>query len=542
MVVVGLVLASLGLTTGCDETRFCDPSAVVNSSYATKRVRSIDAGLGPQDYTSELAPNATFPRQGDWEYVAEDYLIGPNDVVDITVLDLFEANIESTLRRQVSISGYIDLPLLQQRIKAEGLTKDQLKAAIIAAYSVDVIRNPTVSVTVVSERNNTFSILGAVQRPGTYNVTRRDMRLLEALALAGGISQTNIRYIYVIRPTPAQRVGGTPATAPAPSGPTGPAPLPVPTATVPEATQPSTGPANPDDAIKRLFKPGGETTTPAPSALPRLTEMAGGDATSASEPTSLTAAEPATGAGPAASTQGGGEPSDLTKLTRNPQWVWSPSLGRYVPVEGEPTSMPTGPTTTVGPRKAETTTTTTEPGGEDVFGWGKVSHSDMSRVIAINLRRLQEGDPQMNIIIRDNDIIQVPMLEMGEFYVMGEVLRPGVYSLTGRRVTVKMAIAAAGNLGPIAWPKNTILIRRVGESQEQMFPIDVEAIFRGLDDDVFLKPDDVIAVGQSVLGPFTIVLRNAFRFTWGFGFIYDRNFADALIPGYSYDSTRFTHW
>jgi protein involved in polysaccharide export with SLBB domain len=166
--------------------------------------------------------------------------------------------------------------------------------------------------------------------------------------------------------------------------------------------------------------------------------------------------------------------------------------------------------------------------------------SDLSRVIAINLEKLEQGDWRQNIVIRENDIIQVPNLRIGEFYVAGEVLRPGVYDLTGRRVTIKMALAAAGNLGPLAWPENSVLIRRIGKNQEQQIPIDVERIFRGEDPDIFLKPNDIVAVGTHPATLFIAVMRNAFRMTYGFGFIYDRNFADPLYT--SPTSNRFTRW
>ena len=166
---------------------------------------------------------------------------------------------------------------------------------------------------------------------------------------------------------------------------------------------------------------------------------------------------------------------------------------------------------------------------EDPFGWAKVQKSDLVRIIAINLKKLEQGDYRMNIVIRENDIIQIPSLEIGEFYVMGEVTRPGVYSLTGRKVTIKMAMAASGNLGPLAWPENSVLIRRVGENQEQMIPLNIENIIRGTDPDVYLKANDVIAVGTAWQSTVLAVMRNAFRMTYGFGFIYDRNFADPLF-------------
>ncbi|HAU36819.1 MAG TPA: hypothetical protein DCX07_03770, partial [Phycisphaerales bacterium] len=182
----------------------------------------------------------------------------------------------------------------------------------------------------------------------------------------------------------------------------------------------------------------------------------------------------------------------------------------------------------------------TDTAQQDPFGWKKALQTDAARIIAINLRALQNGDSRMNIVIRDNDVVWVPTLEVGEFYVNGEVNRPGVYSLTGRKITVKQAMTAAGNLGQLAWPENSALVRRIGDNQEQVIPINVEAIFQGRDPDIYLKPNDVILVGTSAGAPFLAVVRNAFRMTYGFGFIYDRNFSDPLIG--TPDSRRFTMW
>jgi hypothetical protein len=167
----------------------------------------------------------------------------------------------------------------------------------------------------------------------------------------------------------------------------------------------------------------------------------------------------------------------------------------------------------------------------DPFNWATADMSNLSRVIVIDLQALKGRDPRMNIIIRDNDVVLIPGLEIGEFYVMGEVSRPGVYNLTGRKVTVKMALAAAGDLGPLSWPSNSILIRRVGANQELRIPLNIDLIMNGKEPDIFLKPNDVVAVGSHIAAPFLAVMRNAFRLTYGFGFIYDRNFAEANLNG-----------
>ena len=531
---IAVSLCAMLSLTGCarmsdwfktDQSRLLGPDQVVNSKATGSAINPIYTEIGPADITQELVPNATFPREGDWEYTDTDYTIGPTDVVDISVLDLFQEGLETVLRREVSASGFIDLPLLSERVLAEGLTQDQLKEAIAKAYTrANILLNPTVSVTIAARRQAMFSILGAVARPGPYNIVRKDMRLLEALAMAGGVTQSNIRYLYIIRPFPAIRrsLGDTRQARPA-----------VPPEQLPELP-PETPVKEGQLTSEATTAPGQETDRDRAlkdleSALPGLlTEMQAAPLIvpmlAETEPTATTE----------------NDVGELRKASvpRPTKWIWEPGKGyRQVPVDGqegaaiagEP-AAPSGPSEPPAAQREES----------DPFGWKEMDKSQLARIIAVKLSTLGSGDQRMNVIIRENDIVNIPTLEIGFFYMMGEVLRPGVYDLTGRRITVKQAIAAAGNPSPLAWPKNSILIRRVGENQEQIIPLDLEAIFHGDEPDHFLKPDDMVAVGTDVKASFMAVIRNAFRMTYGFGFIYDRNFADPYIP--TLDDKRFKRW
>jgi protein involved in polysaccharide export with SLBB domain len=538
-----------------DATRFLGPEKVIRQPEGSP-INPILASIGPTDRSREIVPGAEFPREGDWEYTDEDYIIGPTDILDVSVLDLFAEGLETVLRRQVSASGYIDLPLLTERIKVEGLTKDDVRDAIRAAYSPDILRDPTVSVTIAARRNDTFSILGAVNRPGTYNILRRDMRLLEALALAGGITQTNIYYVYVIRPAPAKRVraeaGKPKTTKPAPGAILPPLPPEVPRPTTqpttqPAATQPAVDAA--EAALRELTRAlPGPTTQPTTQPVPMPAVVLRWREVGRKKPTPATvkrtdkptpqlsdvgpmrtgpASRPATAPG-ATVPAPGREDADLTGAARPKRFIYSG--GKYVAVDSQPATT----------KPAASRPTPPAARRRDPFGWRAADKSGLARVIAINLQQLRDGEGRMNIVIRNNDVVHVPTLQVGEFYVMGEVLRPGVYSLTGRRITVKMAVAAAGNMTALAWPENSILVRRIGDYQEQVIPLDLEAIFRGEEPDIYLKPDDVIAVGTDVRSVFMAVMRNAFRMTYGFGFIYDRNFADPQFV--TPTSRRFTRW
>jgi len=92
-------------------------------------------------------------------------------------------------------------------------------------------------------------------------------------------------------------------------------------------------------------------------------------------------------------------------------------------------------------------------------------------------------------------------------------------------MTLKMAIAAAGGLGPLAWPKRCEVVRRIGREKEEIVRVDLDKIARGEQPDFFIKPNDLINVGTHATSRWRAILRNAFRATYGFGFVYDRNFA-----------------
>jgi protein involved in polysaccharide export with SLBB domain len=472
-------------------------------------IKPIYNSIGPTDQTQELAPNATMPTPQDLVPTDEDYVIGPSDYVRVRILDLFNVGQEAVVERQVEQSGYIDLPQIRDQIRAAGLTGPQLTEAIRQAYMPDILRDPTVSVNVLTRNQSLFYMLGAVGRPGMHQIPRRDYTLLEALATAGDVTQATIDWVYIIRPKkgleiladqPQARRRETPPPAPGP----GDAPR----------TRPN-GPPAPDRDNGQEKDPLLEELEPfVPGQVGRQGRRGSHSRLHLSQVGSSRTA-PAT---PPATGPAGGEDGakDLEDATEQYQWIYSG--GQWIRVRRSATETRTRP--------ALPPPTETERDPEDPFGWMSQDMGNIERVIAIDLDKLKSGDPRMNVIVRDNDIIHVPPLEVGEFYVMGEVARPGVYSLTGRRITAKMAVAAAGNLGALAWPNNSVLIRRVGRDQEQVIPLPLQDIFAGREPDVFLKPDDVIAVGTHWSAPFLAVWRNAFRMTYGFGFIYDRNYSE----------------
>src|SRR5690606_10789461 len=159
-------------------------------------------------------------------------------------------------------------------------------------------------------------------------------------------------------------------------------------------------------------------------------------------------------------------------------------------------------------------------------GFGDLQEPTDKRVIAIDYAALKAGELKYNVVIRPNDLIMVPEPAVGEYYMGGHVLRPGVYSLTGRNITLKQAIVSAAMFDALAIPSRTEIIRRLPGDREVFVRVDLEKIFAGQQSDLYLKPNDVVNVGTNAAAPFLAAIRGAFRFTYGFGFLYDRNYYD----------------
>jgi polysaccharide export outer membrane protein len=83
---------------------------------------------------------------------------------------------------QIDPDGMISLPL-GGTVKAAGLTKPGLEAALTEKLANKYLKNPKVTVDVVNFRP--FYVLGEVQKPGEYPY-RSGLNVLSAIAIAGG--------------------------------------------------------------------------------------------------------------------------------------------------------------------------------------------------------------------------------------------------------------------------------------------------------------------------------------------------------------------
>jgi len=115
------------------------------------------------------------------EIEGEDYHVSVDDMLSVNVFlepDLSVASVK------VDRSGEIALPALGS-VRAEGLTVRELTDTITESLRGRYLRDPRVSVGVISSTRDKVVVTGQVKTPGVYDM-RKGMTLLEALAVASG--------------------------------------------------------------------------------------------------------------------------------------------------------------------------------------------------------------------------------------------------------------------------------------------------------------------------------------------------------------------
>jgi len=111
--------------------------------------------------------------------------------------------------------------------------------------------------------------------------------------------------------------------------------------------------------------------------------------------------------------------------------------------------------------------------------------ADGSRV-AIDLQKLFEGDPAMNLVVHDGDTVFVR--HAPQFYIYGEVQHPGEYRLA-RNTTISQAISIGGGLTQRGTQRGAIVKRLDAEGKERKYSVSEEDV---------LQPNDVLLIKASL--------------------------------------------
>lgn len=134
-------------------------------------------------------------------YIKNDYIIGPEDVIEVSVWKSPDLSMTIMVRPD----GMISLPLIGD-IGASSRTAKELKKEIeqkLTEYKQD----PIVSIIVKETNSQAIYVTGEVARPGKYPL-RSETTIVQAITLAGGFTQwADKDQIVIIRKSPMNPEG-----------------------------------------------------------------------------------------------------------------------------------------------------------------------------------------------------------------------------------------------------------------------------------------------------------------------------------------------
>ena len=134
---------------------------------------------------SAPAANVSAPAEVAAPATQRTKVLGPNDCVQVRVYQ--EEDLET--KAVINKDGMITLPLLGP-VRVGQKTLEEATELIRGLYEKDYLVNPQVSLTVVEHAKLRFTVLGQVQKPGTYEFpVNQPVNLLQGIAMAGGYTR-----------------------------------------------------------------------------------------------------------------------------------------------------------------------------------------------------------------------------------------------------------------------------------------------------------------------------------------------------------------
>lgn len=429
------------------------------------RLSQIEDDTGEFVEVSQITPSDLIPE-------VSEYRIAPGDSMRITIRDFPSVGLSEPFEVTIDQRGYItpDLPFLPP-IRLDGLTTSEARIEIARSLEQSNIQSDAeVAVQLLSQRQLTYSVMGAVVNPGSYFIPEADFRLLEAITNAGGINE-GLENLYVIRQVALSEAarGRTPV----------------------QQDRPQPEPAQNDDfedILDVIEQLGEEEQGGNPGIYGSVMQPDNGN-----NDAGVGGIELPDSTAPA--------PDDVRVQEDAPaEWRWE--NGRWVRAGS----------------------------GTGVAGSRVMEDLVTQRVIEVPLKPLLAGAADVNIVVRPGDIIRVPPPSQGLVYMSGQVNRPGPYGIPADgKLTLVRSIDAAGGLSGLAIPERVDLMRMLPGDRQATIRLNLRAISEQTQPDLYLKPGDRINVGTNFFAFPLAVIRGGFRASYGFGFLLDRNFGNDVF-------------
>ena len=463
---------------GCEVNSFFDPSKTgyFGTTPVTMpvldRIAAIEPSTDLWGETSQVSADDLVPSN-------LSYRLHPGDVVDVQIYELYTPGQFYPVTTRVDQGGLIHIPDVGS-VMAAGLTVPELQKEVVGRLAKEVMKNPTVQISVIDGGALAYVLYGHINQPGRFTLQDPTLRLVDALAMAGGVPLST-RRVYVIRQV-AVDAGMRPKWDHS-SG----------ASKTPSKTAP---PVDIESLINQLQDDGKKSAPKTALPSPGVWSKAGDPPIDVEDVSPASVKLPSV-KGAAADADNSSTP--FLYLPDKKQWVRT-----------QPTAS------SGGAKKSDSA----------------VHDGDLvvERVIEVPYQRLAHGDTSLNLIIRPGDQIYVDGPPTGYVYISGEINAPNAYPLPAADpLTLSRFIAMAGGLGALAIPDRVDLVRQVDEGREATIRLNLGAIRRRTEPDVIMKPNDHVLVGTNWFAYPLAVFRNGLRMNYGFGFLLDRNFGNDVF-------------
>ena len=136
------------------------------------------AGFSGCSHPSADVGSAAIPAPA----IAGDHILVPNELIEIKVFQEPDLSTAARIRED----GKINMALVGE-VELAGKTVQEATRAIREGLEAKFLVNPQVTVAIVEHARKLFTILGQVQRAGTYKFPDREsLNLIQAIGIAGG--------------------------------------------------------------------------------------------------------------------------------------------------------------------------------------------------------------------------------------------------------------------------------------------------------------------------------------------------------------------
>ena len=197
LIVIGLFISSCSSSVKPNN----DPtSETADSGAVSASGRTLTNASNNGEQADNLKRLAKLWDERRRESVSSDHPLGPGDVIEVTVSGVDEFK---NLTERVTGEGVLVLPFVG-RIQAKGLTDKELRAEIRRRLETNYVRDPQVSLFVKEFRSRQVAVIGAVQKPGLYNLTSSADTILSMISQAGGTTTAAAERILFIPAEPAE--------------------------------------------------------------------------------------------------------------------------------------------------------------------------------------------------------------------------------------------------------------------------------------------------------------------------------------------------